>query len=608
VKSPSLKSGSSTNAYSSLITKESGQTFFGNESHQSFFNPVPVQTKLSVNEPDDKYEREADVMEDKVMRAIAAPGDNGNETNHADQTTVQRKCAACEVEEKEVQRKEAGTTGTSITEATISAKNFGAGKSWNNGSKGKMESAFGTSFSDVNIYSNKESAAMCEDLDAHAFTYGQDIFFNKEKYNPGTVVGDALLAHELAHTIQQKGATEIAPSRQAVETESNMVTPEGMRYLWRKPENNEKAKKVQAKRKLSIQRCSKKETPPVPQKIMDEIIKEPEKKDARIVNVRGSVDQNQFKQDLAQIDILVTGGTLKKKSFDNKTTEVYELNVFTTNYTEADIASEFALLFPAGSETTIEKKSDDKLTQIKRLIAAYRVKHPNSFSKLQAHNLMSGSCETGACIGTLNTGVQQLYGNKTVDQGSLGEKLVTDPKNPKEKGSIDILKERGLTGASFTIGAQYDATKPVPLAVNEVTLTSSLGQTVIAAVQNKEDGMYTFLLSISNGYHSVTIIVYKVGTTIEVIWRDQHWTDPGTDRTTPKSPQEMDGKLIEFLVGSGKYWVAKRYNKLYDPDVSGIDQMTDASKKDAAMKAAEPDVRSDFTKTVLVMLKPAQAK
>jgi hypothetical protein len=67
----------------------------------SFFTPA-VQPKLSINPPNDMYEQEADAMADKVMRMpdTSIPG------NLFFKPPIQRKCAACEEEEKQMQREE----------------------------------------------------------------------------------------------------------------------------------------------------------------------------------------------------------------------------------------------------------------------------------------------------------------------------------------------------------------------------------------------------------------------------------------------------------------------------------------------------------------------
>jgi len=67
----------------------------------------------------------------------------------------------------------------------------------------EMEKKFGTGFSHIKIHNDAAAAQMCQELGAQAFTHGNDIYFNQGKYNPNSVEGKRLLAHELTHTIQQ---------------------------------------------------------------------------------------------------------------------------------------------------------------------------------------------------------------------------------------------------------------------------------------------------------------------------------------------------------------------------------------------------------------------
>jgi hypothetical protein len=73
------------------------------------------------------------------------------------------------------------------------------------GTRAFMESAFGQGFSHVRIHTDTQAAALSAGLNARAFTIGQDIAFGVGEYQPGTLIGDALIAHELAHVIQQGG-------------------------------------------------------------------------------------------------------------------------------------------------------------------------------------------------------------------------------------------------------------------------------------------------------------------------------------------------------------------------------------------------------------------
>ncbi|RKY26266.1 MAG: hypothetical protein DRP61_06140, partial [Candidatus Omnitrophota bacterium] len=67
-----------------------------------------------------------------------------------------------------------------------------------------FESRFGYDFSHVRIHTDPEAAKLARALNAEAFTYGRDIYFGEGKYNPGTLTGKRLLAHELTHVVQQR--------------------------------------------------------------------------------------------------------------------------------------------------------------------------------------------------------------------------------------------------------------------------------------------------------------------------------------------------------------------------------------------------------------------
>jgi hypothetical protein len=66
-----------------------------------------------------------------------------------------------------------------------------------------LEPRFGHSFANVKVYSDAQAAQIASDLDAKAFTVGENIAFNKGRYAPEDPVGLRLLSHELVHTMQQ---------------------------------------------------------------------------------------------------------------------------------------------------------------------------------------------------------------------------------------------------------------------------------------------------------------------------------------------------------------------------------------------------------------------
>jgi hypothetical protein len=75
-----------------------------------------------------------------------------------------------------------------------------------------ITSALGSSFSDVNVHTGEDAAQLAASHDAVAVTVGTDIYYGASAPRPGSLAGDALLAHELAHVAQQRGAaaTEVA--------------------------------------------------------------------------------------------------------------------------------------------------------------------------------------------------------------------------------------------------------------------------------------------------------------------------------------------------------------------------------------------------------------
>jgi hypothetical protein len=162
----------------------------------------PVQAKLKVGAPDDVQEREADAA---AERALAVP-----------EGVLQRKCAACQQEDDEEERKKA-TGGPDLRrkEATAAGAAGGeapAGIGQVLGQPGRplepsvrrdMEQRFGHDFSQVRLHRGSAAERSAEAVNARAYTVGQDIVFGAGEYAPTSNEGRKLLAHELAHTVQQ---------------------------------------------------------------------------------------------------------------------------------------------------------------------------------------------------------------------------------------------------------------------------------------------------------------------------------------------------------------------------------------------------------------------
>ena len=69
----------------------------------------------------------------------------------------------------------------------------------------ELSAGFGTDLSGVRLHTDPEAARISGRLQATAFTRGQDIYFGTGAYRPESSSGRSLLAHELAHVVQQRG-------------------------------------------------------------------------------------------------------------------------------------------------------------------------------------------------------------------------------------------------------------------------------------------------------------------------------------------------------------------------------------------------------------------
>lgn len=119
---------------------------------------------------------------------------------------VQRKCRACEDEEKRVQRKAANREGAapSCGGNGPSAITQG-GRPLEPVTRGFFESRFGQNFEQVRVHTDTAAARSARTLNARAYTVGQHISFAEGEYRPETPAGGELLAHELTHVLQQRG-------------------------------------------------------------------------------------------------------------------------------------------------------------------------------------------------------------------------------------------------------------------------------------------------------------------------------------------------------------------------------------------------------------------
>jgi uncharacterized protein DUF4157 len=116
----------------------------------------------------------------------------------------QGECETCK--RKRVQRKGAGAVSDANGAADLASFERGGrplARAW----RERLEPLFGVDFSAVRLHDDGASHAAARDLRAHAFTLGQHIHFAHGQFRPGARDGLHLLAHELTHTVQQRGSS-----------------------------------------------------------------------------------------------------------------------------------------------------------------------------------------------------------------------------------------------------------------------------------------------------------------------------------------------------------------------------------------------------------------
>jgi hypothetical protein len=165
-----------------------------------------VQAKLIVNPPDDQYEREAD----RVATAITRVPGGRVRPEQEEAALVRMKAVNSQLPEV-----------SDETESRIKAAQ-GSGQPLPDSISASLEPHFGRDFSQVRVHTDAEADELCRELGAKAFTTGRDVFFREGAYQPDSGFGKSLLAHEIAHVVQQGGARV---SRQAAETEEAAADP-----------------------------------------------------------------------------------------------------------------------------------------------------------------------------------------------------------------------------------------------------------------------------------------------------------------------------------------------------------------------------------------------
>jgi hypothetical protein len=80
----------------------------------------------------------------------------------------------------------------------------GGGSPLDRDTRSFMESRLGADFSDVRVHNDSKATESARSVQAHAYTVGNDVVFQSDKYAPESDSGKRMLAHELTHVVQQR--------------------------------------------------------------------------------------------------------------------------------------------------------------------------------------------------------------------------------------------------------------------------------------------------------------------------------------------------------------------------------------------------------------------
>ncbi len=205
----------------------------GNQAVQELLRHAGIQAKLSISDPGDPEEREADQVAERIMRSHAADVSSScscseneeqcGECKQKQSSTVSRKGAnALQMQSATPQSAAFAGPQAADSAAELSLLGSDGGHPLDPQSRAFFESRFNHDFSKVRLHTGGEAAESARSIQALAYTTGNHIAFAASQYQPSTEQGQKLLAHELTHVVQQRGASNklerIADSSHAVES------------------------------------------------------------------------------------------------------------------------------------------------------------------------------------------------------------------------------------------------------------------------------------------------------------------------------------------------------------------------------------------------------
>jgi Domain of unknown function (DUF4157) len=193
-----------------------------------------LQTKLTINQPGDAYEREADRVADAAMRMTEPVRPQAPMVQIASAPSPRRRCdcggsegecGACK-EERGAELQHAAQPGSVEAVPPILYEVVRSpGQPLSPETRAFFEPRFGYNVGQVRIHTDARAAESARAVNALAYAVADHIVFGVGQYAPQTSEGAFLLAHELAHTAQSMGTQRPQVARQTAPSSGTPSTP-----------------------------------------------------------------------------------------------------------------------------------------------------------------------------------------------------------------------------------------------------------------------------------------------------------------------------------------------------------------------------------------------
>ena len=499
---------------------------------------------------------------------------------------IDRKCATCEMIEKEEKEEKLKISrklsNTSVPEESDEISNeinnirSDSGIPLDRSSREFMETRFGYDFSHVRIHTDDNAAKSAQSVNALAYTIGNNIVFEGQ-YSPESDSGRKLLAHELAHVVQQNSEfqphsqptvmrqVDAIPSRLGVRVEliklyarltklQFLEVIEGMSI----GEISEVENMIKEREELLGETNSIRERIIFYRIRIRELMKQMKQIDAApppspppfFLQPSAPTSSPLVKEKIIQ-DIRKYKFELKQALEENsKQLEEKIKEIHTKRWTSAEsgiavdepsLNQELKKAEAELAQNETERKnllipiSPEQFTSIQQLFktGGEKVEGWKGHHCMQAFDVAIGTMEIKGILSEAQTASEQF--DKAHHMIKKGTKLTID-------ALVANMRTHGRAGRTERFTSFKDSSKDPP-----VSWKPAVRETLLSLVGSECPGVYAFAVSLHQGWHSATLLVDTRATTPQIWWVDQGFKPSANEARVAIRDVSETGKLEDEM-------------------------------------------------------------